>query len=266
MFKHILKKKEIILDCFTNDTIAYDYAKIQYGYQTMPQWWKEMPQSVEGRGGEDLPTIKACRAFRKHYERAIVMPLWGDLQLKLTSDTDGPHLYEWSCANENFNTDSSHNDFGFEGYTQSDGFNIKFSSPWLFKSKSKIEYVVTQPTWSNRELTDNLVLLPGVVDFKYQFNTNINFFCRKPEESIKIDIPAQTPMVMYYPLTEDKVIIKNHLVDNSEFNRIHQDFRFFTNKNKKDFFGLYNRRKQLIDSSEEVKIKPLESSCPFKPK
>jgi hypothetical protein len=266
MFKHILKKKEIVLDCFTKDTVAYDYAKIQYGYQTMPQWWKDMPNGMINRDGKEIPTIKACRALRKHYERAIVMPLWGDLNLKLTSEKETNHLYEWSCANKNFNTNESHNDVGFEGYTQGDGFNIKFSSPWLFKSKSNIEYVVTQPTWSNRELTDNLVLLPGVVDFKYQFNTNVNFFCRKQSKTVSLNIPAQTPITMYYPLTEDKVIIRNHLVNDSEFNRIHQDFGFFSNTERKDFFGLYNRRKQLIDSSEEVKIKPLESSCPFKPK
>jgi hypothetical protein len=265
MFKHIFKRKEIVLDCFTDDTVVFDYAKIEHGHKAIPEWWKSMPLSVTKKDGSIGPTIKACRALRRHYERSFVLPLWGDLTLEL-SGSDKPHLYKWSYASTNFSTGNSHNDVGFEGYTQGDGFNIKFDSPWLFKSKSGIEYVTSQPTWSNRDLTDNLVLLPGVLDFKYQFSTNINFFCRKGKEGTVLKIPAKTPLMMFHALTEDIVVIKNHLVDKLEFDRIHQDTRFFSNDHRKDFYGLYNRRKQLIDSSEEVKIKPLESSCPFKPK
>jgi len=265
MFRHILKEKKIVVDCFTQDPIAYDYAKIKYGHEAIPQWWKDMPTGVSSSSEDPLVSIKACRGLRRYYDRGFVIPLWGDLHIDIMHK-GAEFLFKWECSNPNFSTHGSHNAVGFEGYSKSDGFNIKFTSPWFFKSKSAVEFMMSQPTWSDRELSDNMALLPGVLDFKYQYVTNLNFFLRTGTSKKRITLEAGTPLAILHPLTEDKVIIKNHLVDKREHDRMVQDCKFFSLGNVKQHFSLYNRRKKLFNSIDEIKVNKLESSCPFKPK
>jgi hypothetical protein len=270
MFKHILRKKKIILDCFTTESQVFDYCKIKSGKQQLPDWWKNTPKDsppTSGQDGQDwnVPSIRACKGIKDYYDTSIMFPLWTDFSLELLHD-GSENLYRWNSVDPKFDTNGSHHKVGTENFCKSDGFTLKFTSPWLFKCNSDVNFLMSQPTWHDRALTDNLVVLPGVLNFKYQHGTNINFFLRNYTHSRTINIPAFTPLAMFHPLTEDKVVVQNHLIDESEEKRLYGDLSIFKLNKTNSFYKLYNRRKKLYDDSDEIKIKTLHSSCPFKSK
>lgn len=258
MFRHILKRKEVVLDCFTFDSTAYDYAKISNAKDFIPEWWKETPKGIKVSWQEfDAPTIKACRAFKRYYETGIVIPAWGDITITLFPQ-GSENYYNYYCSNVNFKTSQSHHKQGIEKFVGNSGCSIKFTTPWLFKSSSKVEYLMNQPIWSSAELANNFTLLPGVVDFRYQHGTNVNYLFEQPLSNNKeVHIEALTPLAMLTPMTDEKIIIKNHLLSLDDFNRLDGDSRLFNNKNVNAFYGLYNRRKRLYDRLK------LTEKCPF---
>ena len=74
---------------------------------------------------------------------------------------------------------------------------------------------------------------------------------KKEQEEVTLIKPL-TPLVILHPMTEEKVVIKNHLVDEKEYQRV-------TGIDKLHFTGnlnLYNRRKKLIKKVDEL-------NCPY---
>ena len=129
---------------------------------------------------------------------------------------------------------------------------MKLHTPWVFKCNRDINFTWTQPTWNNRDAIDRYTILPAVVNYKYQFNTSINLFMIKKEQEEGTLIKPLTPLVILHPMTEEKVVIKNHLVDEKEYQRV-------TGIDKLHFTGslnLYNRRKKLINKVDEL-------NCPY---
>jgi len=72
-------------------------------------------------------------------------------------------------------------------------------------------------------------LLPGVLDFKTQSITNLNYFVIRKNEDIEFNIDPLTPMAIFHPHTERNIIIRHHLVESEEKLRM-----FMTS-----FFGMF---------------------------
>ena len=104
MFK---RNKSIVLDCYTDNVYAYNFAKINYGHHYIPDWFKEMPKRKFGY----MPTIKKCPGIVSYYKQSIVIPMWCDVRLKL------PSLSDRVPANGNFkefiDATTSHNKIDF---------------------------------------------------------------------------------------------------------------------------------------------------------
>jgi hypothetical protein len=107
-----------------------------------------------------------------------------------------------------------------------------------------------QNTWAFNK-PDEIILPPGINGYKFQTGTNINMFARSAEvgQSKKILIESGKPMVNIVPMSERKLKIKTHLVDEFEFNKI--DSKNIAVK----FNNLYNSRKKIVQSQEK--------KCPF---
>ena len=61
------KDDDIILDCYTYNPYAYNFAKINYGYHYIPEWWKKTPKN-KGSGND---TIKNCPAIVEYYKKSM---------------------------------------------------------------------------------------------------------------------------------------------------------------------------------------------------
>lgn len=252
MISFFFKRPEVVLDCFTSLAPAYDHAKINHAVQYMPDWWKSTRSNDDASSFENntAASIKQCHGLIELYKTGIVLPSWFEMDIVLK---DGG--WTWTSSNTYMNTDLSHPSSQFSNFALDDGQNIKITSPWKLKTKELVNFAWSQPTWSMRDYLQHLTVLPAVVDFKYQNATNINYFVLDPKqtEDVKIHIPALTPLVMMHPLTDKKIVIKNHLVSEDDMLRVDNVNTLFIGSK---LGGTYRNRKRMTDLSERT-------GCPY---
>jgi hypothetical protein len=239
------RKKSIILDCFTTDQTAYTLTPISYSTNYYPDWWRQLPKTVKQPNQFwDTGTMKHCRGFIDYYASGITIPMWSDLSAVVGS-TRQPGVV---CQFASKTTDAvSHPKEQRGDYLPDDKFgHVKLVSPWAFKTKKDINFAWTHPVW-NYDSYD-ITVLPAVVNYKYQSTTHVNMVVQYHSEGRVIEISANQPLVNLLPMTEDKVKIKTHLVDEIEMKKIKQPSAVFV--------GNYKFRKSRIDE--------LENQCPFK--
>jgi hypothetical protein len=245
------KRKDVVLDCFTKLPYVYDYAKIDYATKYIPEWWKNTPKTVEGKGSRG--TIKNCVAFIEYYKRGIVMPSWFEMELTIHElGRADDHWYTYTRSTSDADIDSSHTPWQFANFAGDDGKNIKFQSPWGFKTKDEIYFSVQQPTWNLRPLLHHVNILPAVVNYKYQHFTHVNMFITNREREQEFTIKPLTPLLMLHPLTERNVVVKTHLVDDKEWNRQFGVYNLMIADNRG-----YQKKKEVYTTLENQK------KCPF---
>lgn len=243
MIDFFIKKKDVVLDCFTRISEVYEYAKIDSAARYVPQWWKDTPKI---NGDVDRGTIKHCVAFKDYFSRGIVIPSWFEMNLTIYEKNNADNKwFDWESSNSFVSTDRSHHPGQFEKFADIDGKNIKLNSPWGFKTQENISFTATQPTWNLRKQLDFFTVLPGVVNFKYQSFCNVNLFVLNKEKIQFCNIPALTPLIILHPLSEKKIKIKNHLINDKEWNKVFGIYSMII----KDDQG-FKKKKRLIDFLE----------------
>lgn len=244
------KKNKVVLECFTTNEVAYEYAKVDRMIKFFPDWWKKTKVSCE-HDNTNYPTIKKCVGILEFYKKSITIPLWA--KLKLSFNRDG---FGWESSG---NVEvASHPREQFSYFAQSDGYNLKIVSPWLFRTKKLKFFSWSNPIYNNRNHINLMTFLPGVVEFKYNHVTSINYFVTASElnEEKIIYMEPFTPLATIIPMFEEEIIIKNIMVDEKEISKInyHKFFMF----NRVDNLNLYSEKKKIINQ--------VEARCPFNTK
>ena len=260
MLQFLFKPKPIVLDCFTIDPFAYEYAKIAPATENYPEWWKSIPPTYPSRkkylNGETHynPTIKSCRGLTSLYKESFVIPMWAHLEMEIQQEE-----FRWGL-----NTDvdyfdrqwiTSHPPQQYNGWVDNDKYmHVKILSPWWVRTKSDTNFAFVDPVW-NRSNINSYTVLPGLMDFKYQNTTNVNIMIEKRDEYHRVDIKPGDPLVQIIPLTEHKVTLKHHLVTKDEITRYAPDLRLNTHLLPK----LYSYKKKMVSDHEARK----KGKCPF---
>ncbi|NBV27402.1 hypothetical protein EBS02_00025 [bacterium] len=237
------KKSKVILECFTTDELVYEHAKIESMIKFFPDWWKKT-KKIEN----DKFTIKNCTAILEFYRKGITMPLWTNLKISLNGDG----TFEWKSSNSATEVESHHKN-QFLKFAHHDGYNIKVISPWIFRTKKEKYFLLSNPIYNNRNLINCMTVMPGVLEFKYNRDVNVNFFLIAGEKQY-IEIPAFTPMLALHPLFEESVEIKNFLITSEEFSKIDYAKRFVDVNYS---LNLYKEKRKVVDHTES------KSKCPF---
>jgi hypothetical protein len=248
----LFKKKEIVVDCFTYEPLIHDACKISPAKKFLPDWYKKLPTSfskiVPNSLGIEVEqsTIRRCPGVNNLFGSGFMIPLWSDLKIKST-ETEWKHVFSFEPDGTGIESHPK-TQYGpvFDLY-----FHLKIQSPWMFKEKTGVHFTWLQPTWNLVNHMQELVIVPAVTEFKYQNATNINLFI--PKNDNEIFIKAGTPLVHLIPLSEDQIIIKNHLVSRDEYVKIaHSRGPALTFTNK------YRNIKNIIQREEKEQKK-----CPF---
>ena len=58
----------------------------------------------------------------------------------------------------------------------------------------------------------NLILTPGIMSFKSQMYSNLNYFFQQKDTQQDINIQPLTPMVIMHPMSERKVKLRHHYI------------------------------------------------------
>jgi hypothetical protein len=246
MMLFFFKKKPVVLDCFTYNSTVHDFLPIDYATKFYPDWWKKLPKDYRSRDMiVPINTMKSCKGLTDFYKRGVVIPMWEDVYIKLSSVKEQTFLWQ-TQSNGHLASHASEHWTGFLPKNQYR--HLKLESPWTIKTKEFVQFAFVQPLY-NQEEPNNYVFCPGVVDFKYQHGSHINIMVDFRMEPREFTIKAGTPGVMMIPMFDQEIKIKNHLVDHSEWMKV-SNFPV-------TFNGHWPFRKRQQDK------KDAEAKCPF---
>jgi hypothetical protein len=191
------------------------------------------------------PTIRSCAGFNDLYRKSFYIPLWSDhiietdeLNWRSVSSAADPELLPLT---EHFPAQFP-NAFP-------NSHHVKFQTPWAFTCDEDISFQLSTPVWNQKGDVHNLTVIPGLLEFKHQSATHVNTLV--PRKVNRIELDAGSPLCMITPLTERRVVIKNHLVRYEEYARIS-----VKNDYTSTFRNKYKKGKKFSENASK-------SKCPF---
>lgn len=246
------KKKKIILKCYTTDPFAYSFAKIDWGRNFIPEWFKNLPIHSAGPDGFVSPTLRVCHGFKQLYKNSLVMPSWSHITMIPNSIQNGPG-FEWK-SNTTFTHITSHPGNQIAGFYDDNRYStFKIETPWWIQCNRPVQFIVSDPVWNRSGITDYSIL-PGILDFKYQTGTNILGLLEHRQERREVNFSPGDPLVFLTPMTEEDIVLEHHLVTYSELEKQLPDLRLGVDNT----VNKYILRKKFITKLDEQ-----ESKCPF---
>ncbi len=213
------KKKRIVVDVFTTLRSVYELYKPDVAVKFYPDIVKSLPNSYEKVDEQTkitykLSTIRKCNGVIDYYKTGFMIPMWTDFIC------EPKNALEHKTAIAMVNLPFYYNSHDREQYGDlyKDHFHVKLSSPWAFREKSGVKFYWNAATWNLDNHSNNFVVLPAVISFNYQSQTNVNIFVKNNSNNFIIN--SGTPLVHLVPITENKVVMKHHLVDEQEYSKI----------------------------------------------
>ena len=240
----LFKKKKLHVDAFISEKYiaAYQTAPIQYSTHFYPEWWKRLKnQHFDTDEFEIIGSAKACAGIIEFYRNSLTIPLWSDFIFKIDKNLEFKWQYSDLCS-----TLAVHETRMRAGFKEN-YLHIKHHSPWLLKSEKNIKFDFKPDYYNNNN--SSFDVMPGVIDYYYQNTTNINFFVEKKPQVIFQEFGF--PMANISARSEREILLKNHLIDEKEYNKISNQSSPIS-FNKKFF-----KRVKQIEKLEKQK------KCPF---
>ena len=243
----IFKKRKITVDCFTSSKLVHDLFPIAPAKKHIPEWWKRLPVSypveVQNTLRNSALTMKKCPGVIDLFTTGFILPLWTDLIVETTTEEDNLRLM-WQFATQDPTWFINTSDYQqFVGAFSGNFVQAKITVPWFVREKTGVKFALTEPTWSIND-PNSITIPPGVLDFKYQNNINVNFFVEKT--NTRLHLEAGQPLAHLIPLSDNDVEIKTHEVSNEEYQKMYQYAQPF------QFSLSHIKRSKIIDSK-----------CPF---
>lgn len=253
MFSFFHRTPTINLDCFVSNGYVYENVPIVNAHKTYPDWWLDLPlgsrvfdYNIVGDTSKNFMdeiqinnNMKNCYGFLEFYKRGAVIENWSDIRFKV-----GPVGFKYFCA-DSLSPSSHKNEQrgqGFKNY-----HHIKLLNPWLFKCNQDMKFLFMGAVW-NMENYD-FVIPPGVLNFKITNVAHINILF--PKKSQEFEIPVGQPLVHLIPLSDKKLKITNHLITESEHEKM-------MNTVCSSFYG-WRRKFDLVLRNKERE----QRKCPF---
>jgi hypothetical protein len=238
----LFKKKKIILDCFTYNSSAYEYGKIERASKFYPDWWKNTPKENPNKPPIGISTTnKTCPGFIENYQYGVMLPLWTDLTISVNGTEKS---YRWQYADMESRIEI-HGGAQWDTYADPNThIHLKIITPWLIKCKEDVPFMYMRPYW-NYQPFSSISVPTGIVNYKYQHGTNFNMYINTTLDA-HIELKHGDPLAHMIPIDNREVTIHNHLIDNKEYDKIFAKLKFN---------GNYNRVKKLMQEKE--------SKCPF---
>jgi hypothetical protein len=252
------KKKKIVLDCFTQDKFAYEYCKIDKAVDFYPRWWQDLSTVTTEHNDPPLldksifpvGTMKICKGFTSLYTNSFIIPSWEEVRFEI-------YQGEWKWQTNRLpHGITNHLNAQFKNFVDPGEYlHFKFNSPWHLKTNRFVNFAFIDPVWNRKNLLD-YVVLPGVVDFKYQPSTSINIMVKNSDILKTIDIHVGDPLLCITPLTDDKVELRHHYVEPTE--SLEAVIPSLGLAAKWENIKRYSQRKKFIDKLDEK-----NKQCPF---
>jgi len=237
MFNFFHKKKEIVLDCFTDNPIAYHLAPVNYANRSIPEWWNTLPTGKN----RTHKNMKFCYGFVELYKKGLILESWTDFDFKINQNEIN---FKYASGNPPVQHNAAEYNFAYSEFN-----HLKLNSPWIFREKTGVKFIFKSDIWS--QLGQPYHVLDGIVEFEYNATTSVNIMIEKGHYDFSIKVGD--PLAHIIPLIDENVRlkIKNHLVDKNELNKLFLNYVGF-NRPLYDLIKLAKNKKEKLNK------------CPFK--
>ena len=241
MFFNFVRPK-IVVDAFTDKDNINTVAPITSAAERLPSWWRDLPKQYPHENsfvqGINHPTIRRCPAVTKVFTNGLVIPLWADIIIE--TGADGGIRWQWSdyirVSDDDTANGIGHHPVEQYGPNFSDLIHLKLISPCVLKEKTGVDFYFTAPYWSNTDLMRSSIhICPGIINYKYTSATHVNMFM--PKRDCRTTMRCGDPTVLLIPMTDKEVIVKTHVISQSEHRAMALRTVF-----KNSFFNNYSRR------------------------
>jgi len=240
-----IKRTKLILDCFTSNPSAFEWAKPDHAVKFIPEWWKNLPK-VDDRQFAAQANMKQCAGFVDYFRSGIALPMWSDLDVKTGPVGDDSYAWQYSDGESHATSHNPQESGSF--LNPKEVLHLKLIYPWRFLCSEKINWVWTQFGWQ-KPINVTYQVLPGVLSFKYQTGANINIVFQKQKTESLTQFKFRTPIVYMSPLSDKKVVLKHHMVSAEEFSNMQKKVV------RSSFVGAYNKIKKYMEA---------DAKCPMK--
>lgn len=234
------KKKKIILEAYAPIGDLVDLFPPVRADEITPKWYQSLP-------AKPMPglTVKHCPGIRDMLSKGFIIPLWADYNVTIASHG----LCDITSGMENTNVPplTSHPIDFQAANAWPNHINLKFNNPWVFWCSEPIEWVWVQPTmWQQHP--QELILVPGITEFRYQSTANINTITALPDEPVTLSFKAGTPMAQLVPLIKDDWELKVDVLTPDIYARKFANWKFSLTHHAQ-----YLQRKNIISGKTKCK-------------
>lgn len=212
------RRKKITVDAFTDQENIAKYP-IERSNKHLPGWFTDMKTVLKLKSPQGLvgktATFKMCQGFQDNVNNSFTLSLWADLMFRV--EVDGTFSYQYPNKLCNFGMESHNSPEATPMGEFAPLKHLKIFSPWVLREKTGVNFYWSQAFWSYGAAAADVLIPPGVVNYKYQNGTHINVMIQPGKQ---LDLDAGQPLVYLHPLTENKVEIKTHVVDTKEYEKL----------------------------------------------
>lgn len=217
---NLFKKKPLKLECYTYLDYASRHFPLEIAKKAIPETFSSMPAQIKAPAnytscpytklihGRKMNTIKSCDGILDLWGKSYVLSSPFDVAINIKNDK-----VEYATPNDTLFKIGQHpqEQFApmFPGYA-----NVKIIIPWKFVASDKFTCMFSPAIYHmDNDVRENIILPPGLVDYKYVHSTNINMLVKLQKDQKVIHIKAGTPLIYITPLTTEPVELVIKTVD-----------------------------------------------------
>jgi hypothetical protein len=195
------KPEEIVMMIDPAHYFALEYSPAMPAKKIFPQWWKDTASSKFNWDILDVTnTAKSCVGIINQLSYGIIMPIWCDLAIQWDEEN---YRYQFSDRRTEIHLHNS--PLEVPGFL-SDHYLLKIKSPWVIKSKVKLQY---QFPFYHHPVSPNYTITPGIITPQKGYCGSNVFLCLKKEKTLQnLMIKTNTPLMQIVPLTDKKVVYR----------------------------------------------------------
>lgn len=211
-----LKENKVVIDLLIseNNSHAYDLFAPVEAIKVVPEWFKTCPQHKFDWGSfEPVLTAKGCLGIREHLTNGFVIPLWADINVKTNTDE-----INWFVSGYESSWIKPHDTETQTPNFLNDHFVLKLINPWVILNNAshniKFMYVGAQ---YHMPVKPTYTVLQGI--YNPLASINLHKFIAFPKAYGTHSIKAGSILGQWVPMSDKKIVVKNHLVTEQEISK-----------------------------------------------
>ena len=224
MFWFKRNKTELVI--FYDDPELIQMFPVMPANKMFPDYYKTLPTRYTKHDKKNHPfpnslvnqqsTIRGCYGINNFNNEGFILPLWAEHTFFVRNNNiEGVSVGDFKMGYHEIDQ--------YRGSL--DDFHVfKMESPWEFQCNKDIKWLMIQNYFASNSPNWNIV--PGLTDFYNQTTTNIFIAINRVQPNKEIFLRGGTPIVKYFPFTDDEVVYRYEQVDDVKKHKV-RAFRFF---------------------------------------